>query len=142
MNRIDARFEQLRRAGHAAFIPFFTAGDPGADVTVRLLRGAGAFCLCTGTHDQAVALLASEPLLDLAILDFQMPDGDVGRLVQRLHWLRPALPLVGTSASNRRSEFAAREVDRFLPKPWALDDLIQVADWPEAPGSQLPVYGP
>jgi CheY-like chemotaxis protein len=108
----------------------------------RLLRGAGAVCLCTGTHDQAVVLLATEPLLDLAILDFQMPDGDVGRLVQRLHWLRPALPLVGTSASDRRSEFAAREVARFLPKPWALDDLIHAADWSEAPGSQVPVSGP
>ena len=77
----------------------------------RLLRGAGAVCVGTGTHDQAVVLLAFEPALDLAILDFQMPDGDVGRLVQRLRWQRPALPLVGTSASDRRSEFAARGVD-------------------------------
>jgi CheY-like chemotaxis protein len=103
----------------------------------RLLRGAGAVCLCTGTQDQALVLLASEPVLDLAILDFQMPGGDVGRLVRRLHWLRPALPLVGTSGSDRRSEFAARGVDRFLPKPWALDDLIDVADWSEAAVSQV-----
>jgi CheY-like chemotaxis protein len=101
----------------------------------RLLRGAGAVCIGTGTHDQAVVLLAFEPLVDLAILDFQMPDGDVGRLVKRLRWQRPALPLVGTSATDRRSEFAARGVDRFLPKPWALDDLIRVADWSEVPGS-------
>jgi CheY-like chemotaxis protein len=109
---------------------------------IRLLRGTGAICLCTGTHDQAVVLLATEPLLDLAVLDFQMPDGDVGRLVQRLHRLRPALPLAGTSASDRRSEFAVRGVARFLPKPWVLDDLIHVADWSEALGSQVPVSGP
>jgi tryptophan synthase alpha chain len=45
MNRIDARFAQLHAAGRAAFIPFFTAGDPDGDTTVRLLRqveGAGA----------------------------------------------------------------------------------------------------
>ena len=101
----------------------------------RLLRGAGAVCLGTGTHDQAVVLLAFEPRLDLAILDFQMPDGDVSRLVQRLRWQRPALSLVGTSAGDRCSEFAARGVDRFLPKPWSLDDLTRVADWSEAPGS-------
>jgi CheY-like chemotaxis protein len=108
----------------------------------RLLRGAGAVCIGTGTHDQAVVQLAFEPLVDLAILDFQMPDGDVGRLVKRLHWQRPALPLVGTSATDRRSEFAARGVDRFLPKPWALDDLIRVADWSEVPSSELRVSGP
>jgi CheY-like chemotaxis protein len=100
----------------------------------RLLRGAGAVCIGTATHDQAVVLLAFEPHVDLAILDFQMPDGDVGRLVQRLHWQRPALRLVGTSAADRCSEFAARGVDRFLPKPWAIDDLIRVADWSEVPG--------
>ena len=108
----------------------------------RLLRGAGAVCIGTGTHDQAVVLLAFEPALDLAILDFEMPDGDVGRLVRRLHWQRPALPLVGTSGLDQRSEFAARGVARFLPKPWGLDDLIHVADWSEAPGRQVPVTGP
>ena len=101
----------------------------------RLLRGAGAVCLGTATHDQAVVLLAFEPRVDLAILNFQMPDGDVGRLVERLHWHRPALPLVGTSAADRCSEFAARGVDRFLPQPWTLDDLIRVADWSEVHGS-------
>ncbi len=101
----------------------------------RVLRGAGAVCLGSATHDQAVVLLAFEPRVDLAILDFQMPDGDVGRLVKRLHWQRSALPLVGTSGSDQRAEFAARGVDRFLPKPWALDDLIRVADWSEVPVS-------
>jgi hypothetical protein len=55
--------------------------------------------------------------------------------VRRLHWQRPDLPLVGTSGSDHRSEFAARGVDRFLPKPWALDDLIRVADWSEVFGN-------
>jgi CheY-like chemotaxis protein len=66
--------------------------------------GAGAVSLRAGTHDQAVMLLVIEPHLDLAILDFQMPDGDAARLVRRLHWLRLDLPLLGTSASDRRSE--------------------------------------
>jgi len=40
MNRIDARFAQLKNQGKAAFIPFFTAGDPDRATTLRLLRGA------------------------------------------------------------------------------------------------------
>ncbi len=40
MNRINARFQQLREAGASAFIPFFTAGDPDLDTSLRLLRRA------------------------------------------------------------------------------------------------------
>jgi len=40
MNRIEARFRDLSAAGRAAFIPFFTAGDPDPEATLRLLRGA------------------------------------------------------------------------------------------------------
>jgi CheY-like chemotaxis protein len=107
----------------------------------RLLRGAGAVCVSTETHDQAVVLLAFEPLIDLAILDFQMPDGDVDRLIPRLRWQRPDLTLVGTSGSDRRSEFATRGVDRFLAKPWSLDDLIRVAGWSEPSVGRVPVAG-
>ena len=103
----------------------------------RLLRGAGASCLGAATHDETVVLLAFEPRLDLAILDYQVPDGGVGRLVRRLRWQRPALPLVGTSASDHRSEFAALGVGRFLQKPWGLDELIDVADWAVVPDSSI-----
>jgi CheY-like chemotaxis protein len=106
----------------------------------RLLRGAGAVCLGAETHDQAIALLELEFPFDLAILDFQMPEADPGCLVRRLRGRWPFLPVVGTSASDRRSEFAARGVHRFLPKPWTLDDLIQVADWSEARGDRLPLF--
>jgi CheY-like chemotaxis protein len=105
----------------------------------RMLRGSGAVYFGTASHDEAVVLLAFEPLLDLAILDFQMPDGDVGQLVRRLRRLRPALPILGTSATDRRAEFAARGVDRFLLKPWAIDDLILLADLPTARSSRVRV---
>jgi len=37
VNRIDERFEALRVAGQAAFIPFLTAGDPSLEVTRRAI---------------------------------------------------------------------------------------------------------
>src|ERR1700758_2012356 len=45
MNRIDAPFERLRAAGRTALIPYVTAGDPSAALTVPLIEalvGAGA----------------------------------------------------------------------------------------------------
>lgn len=92
--------------------------------TGGLLEDAGAICLLAGTHDQAVTIAESEPELAFAILDFQMPDGDVGRLIQRLRSARTALRLIGTSAVDRRDEFAERGVSRFLEKPWQLSDLV------------------
>jgi CheY-like chemotaxis protein len=99
----------------------------------RLLHSTGAIYVGTDTHAQAVVLVALEPLLDLAILDFQMPDGDVGHLVRRLRIQRPGLSLVGTSATDRRADFAARGVGHFLLKPWTLEDLLGVTAWPDAP---------
>ncbi len=37
MNRIDARFKELRGRSEPAFIPFLTAGDPSLDVTRDLI---------------------------------------------------------------------------------------------------------
>jgi tryptophan synthase alpha chain len=45
MTRITAKFDQLRREGRKAFIPYITAGDPDLETTGRLLlalAGAGA----------------------------------------------------------------------------------------------------
>ena len=37
MNRIDAKFKELKEKGVPAFIPFITAGDPSLDVTRELI---------------------------------------------------------------------------------------------------------
>jgi len=37
MNRIDARFTQLAETGRTGFIPYITAGDPSAGMTVALV---------------------------------------------------------------------------------------------------------
>ena len=98
-------------------------------LTGRLLGAAGAICLLAGTHDQAVTLAGGEPELALAILDFQMPDGDVAHLVKRLRTARAVLPLIGTSAIDRRNEFAECGVVQFLEKPWEVGDLVRAVTW-------------
>ncbi len=95
----------------------------------RLLRRAGAHCLLAGTHEEAVALAAGEPELSLAILDFQMPCGDVGELVKQLRTLHATIPLIGTSGSDRRIDFAERGVPTFVGKPWQLDALVRAVKW-------------
>ncbi|MFC0679179.1 tryptophan synthase subunit alpha [Lysobacter korlensis] len=38
MNRIDARFSQLRSTGRKALVPFITAGDPSLEATVPVMH--------------------------------------------------------------------------------------------------------
>ena len=38
MSRIASRFEELKKDGRAAFVPFITAGDPDAETTFALLQ--------------------------------------------------------------------------------------------------------
>jgi CheY-like chemotaxis protein len=97
--------------------------------TARLLRGAGAICFLADTHDEAVTLVGVEPKLTLAILDFDMPDGDVAHLVRRLRVAHAGLPLIGTSGADRCNDFAERGVPRFLEKPWELADLVRAVSW-------------
>jgi tryptophan synthase alpha chain len=59
-NRIDARFEQLAAADRAGFIPFFTAGDPDPDCTIRLLRG----CEEAGADVIELGFPFSDPIAD------------------------------------------------------------------------------
>jgi CheY-like chemotaxis protein len=96
-------------------------------LVARLLDGVGATCRPAGTHEDAIAILDRDPRIDLAILDFHMPDGPVARLVPRLRTARPRLTVVGTSAADRRSDFAACGVTRFIAKPWSPEDLLRVA---------------
>lgn len=92
----------------------------------KLFDQIGVPCVSAGTHAQGLRLLEADPGLDLAILDYEMPDGDVGDLVGRIRAVRPGMLLVGNSAADRKHDFALRGVDLFLPKPWRTADLLQL----------------
>lgn len=72
MNRIDARFAQLKKRKEAALIPFVTAGDPDIETTLKILRAlerSGADAIELGVPfsdpmaDGATIQLASERAL-------------------------------------------------------------------------------
>lgn len=102
----------------------------------RLLSHAGAHPLLAGTHEEAIALAASAPELSVAILDYHMPDGCVGRLIEQLRIVRPHLPMIGTSGAARHDDFKEHGVHHFVAKPWDLCDLIQVVGLACVPASR------
>lgn len=92
----------------------------------RLLSYAGAHPLLAESHGKAVSLAAAEPKLSVAILDYHMPDGSVGRLIDKLRAVRPLLAMIGTSGAARDDDFEEHGVHHFLAKPWNLRDLVRV----------------
>jgi response regulator RpfG family c-di-GMP phosphodiesterase len=62
----------------------------------------------------------------LASNEFNMPSRTIRQFVETLTALQPGVRIVGTSAVDRRSGFAAVGVPHFLLKPWRAEDLIGV----------------
>ena len=60
MNRINAKFRELRDAGHTAFIAYITAGDPSLDVTGELVLALER----AGTDVIELGIPFSDPLAD------------------------------------------------------------------------------
>lgn len=42
MSRLEQRFAQLKTEGRAALVTFITAGDPGYDTSLQVLKGLPA----------------------------------------------------------------------------------------------------
>lgn len=95
------------------------------EVTARAFRGVGAVCRTAPTPEEALRVLERDARVRVAVLDFELPLGDVGELVWRLRAIRPTIRLVGTSERDRRREFARRGVAHFVPKPWGLAEIVE-----------------
>lgn len=97
------------------------------EMTARAFRRIGAPCRTAGTHEDAIQTVAQDDALRTVILDFDMPDGDVADLVGRIREIRPDVVLIGSSGTDRRREFADRGVDRYVPKPWGFQELVEAS---------------
>ena len=60
MSAIDRLFQQLRREGRKAFMPFITAGDPDLPFTAAVLRELAG----RGCHLCEVGIPYSDPIAD------------------------------------------------------------------------------
>lgn len=89
-----------------------------------LLERAGATCYTAATHEAALRYLREDPGIDVVLLDYEMPDGDIGDLIRRARELRPNVLMVGSSGADNRVPFRERGVERYVPKPWRLGELV------------------
>jgi CheY-like chemotaxis protein len=93
---------------------------------VSLLETAGAGCYAAGTCDEALRLLEQDEDLRFVLVDFEMPGADPRSTVEKIRAVCSDATIVGTSSGGHRAEFAAIGVDRYIEKPWRVEDLISV----------------
>jgi DNA-binding response OmpR family regulator len=77
---------------------------------------------------QAFSLLASQHF-DLYVLDNWLPDGSGIEVCQRIHALKPLIPIIFTSAVGQKSEIKkalAAGAREYLVKPYEPEDLQKI----------------
>lgn len=96
----------------------------------RALRGQGYRVLTAGGGDEALALLAREPV-DLVISDMRMPGMDGAQLLEQVHRRWPqVLRMLLTGHADMGSTVAAinrGRILRYIAKPWDEHELLDAA---------------
>jgi len=139
VNRIDARFEQLRRDDRRALIPYVTAGYPGPDATVPVLHAAvdaGADLLELGMPFSDV--MADGPVIQEACA--RALEGGTGldqvlAMVAEFRRTDPATPLILMGYAN---PIERRGVERFCEQAAAAGvDGLLIVDVPADEAGQM-----
>lgn len=95
-------------------------------VVVAGLEQAQCICHAAENPQTAQRLFERDPQIRVVILDHDLPATELTEFVAWMKAERPEVTLVGTSGSYRRNEFAMLGVERFVLKPWRVDDLMNV----------------
>jgi len=95
-------------------------------IAVDVLRHFNCVCHTAQSHDEAIRLFAHDVDIKHVILDFEMPGSNVTELVARLRSLRPNVRIIGSSSNSNRAKFEELGVEKFLAKPWEVDQLLQI----------------
>ena len=97
--------------------------------TLRVIELESVGCVCYKADSPALALkiLRAGPKIGVVIVDYDMPGMDLAALISDIKAnVGPDLKIVGNSGEDVQRDFAALGVDRFLRKPWQMDELLQV----------------
>lgn len=100
--------------------------DPDvAEAVAMVLAGEEYRVACAATRDAALAL-ARQHRPVLALVDLYLPGTDVERLIDELRAAAPMSIAICTGADAATAAAAAAGADGLLPKPFSVDDLLEV----------------
>jgi DNA-binding NtrC family response regulator len=94
-----------------------------AELAREALRAANYESHTAASAHDARRILREDPDVRIAILDCVAPSIDLGILAAELCDVRPHLIVVGSSEADDRQQFAALDIEHFLPRFWDANDL-------------------
>lgn len=87
---------------------------------------AGATCHVAPDTVTALDLLRRDEGVRVVLLDWDIPGSDVPRFARDLRAMADRVSVVGHSGLDRRADFSALGIPRFVPKPWRIHDVVEV----------------
>ena len=97
------------------------------NVLADTLAGPGYHFTLTATGAEMRAALASDPEIDIAVIDVVLPGGSHGiALAQEV--AAQGLPVILTSGDHRRAEAIAKSGHRYIMKPFRITSLLELID--------------
>ncbi|MCP4589588.1 MAG: response regulator [bacterium] len=91
---------------------------------VALLEGAGAGCYAVADPTGAQRLLARDKGICVVVHDYNLATASTASSIEAIRHSRPDVIIVGTSSGPHRADFLSLGVDRYVSKPWRIDQLI------------------
>jgi CheY-like chemotaxis protein len=91
-----------------------------------MLRHVGYDVVATGRPEDAVELARGELAFDLVVTDIVMPGLNGREVADAVEQVRPGTPVLfisGYAGGGDTREGGLRETDRFLAKPFTIDQL-------------------
>ena len=96
------------------------------DAIVTQLCDAGCVCHTAASYAEGLPIFSKNKGIQVVILDHGIGGESLDTVVERIRSTRPETILIGTSGGNRREEFEAAGVAKYLPKPWKAADLLNL----------------
>jgi DNA-binding NtrC family response regulator len=93
---------------------------------VSQIERIGSLCYPTDDLDAALRLLSAEPRAVTVLLDFAVAGDQMSTWVEQIREVRPEVRIIGIGGAGSEDDLLAQGVERVLPKPWRIMDLLDV----------------
>jgi len=91
---------------------------------VSQIERIGALCYPSDDLAAALKLLDAEPRVRTVLIDFALAGDGMSEWVNAVRRSRPEAVVIGTGGAGAEDDLLAQGVNRVLPKPWRIMDLL------------------
>ncbi len=95
-------------------------------VVAEQIEYGGGICHTAESAEIALQTCQRDSGITVVVVDYDLPGENVSALIDQVRGLFPEARIVGTSGTDRSTEFAGEGVASFLMKPWTVADLTNL----------------